>query len=74
MVQYDEKRINVNVISNFDTTPIQFVSPVNFSNIVTFESDGGTSASGSTSLKITFPNFFTNNIKLGRNYEFKVVG
>ena len=32
------------------------------------------SASSSTSLKITFPNFFTNNIKLGRNYEFKVVG
>lgn len=48
MVQYDEKRINVNVISNFDTTPIQFVSPVNFSNTVTFESDGGTSGSGST--------------------------
>ena len=33
MVQYDQKRINVNVISNFDTTPIQFVSPVNFSNV-----------------------------------------
>lgn len=32
------------------------------------------SASSSTSLKITFPNFFTNNIKLGKNYEFKVVG
>lgn len=32
------------------------------------------SASSSTSLKITFPNFFTNNIKLGRNYELKVVG
>lgn len=32
------------------------------------------SASSSTSLKITFPNFFTNNIKLGRNYEFKAVG
>jgi hypothetical protein len=32
------------------------------------------SASSSTSLKITFPNFFTNNIKLGRNYEFKVIG
>ena len=49
MVQYDEKRINVNVISNFDTTPIQFVSPVNFSNTVSFESDGGTtSATGST--------------------------
>lgn len=32
------------------------------------------SASSSTSLKITFPNFFTNNIKLGRDYEFKVVG
>jgi len=49
MVQYDEKRINVNVISNFNTTPIQFVSPVNFSNTVTFDSDGGTSGSGSSS-------------------------
>jgi len=33
MVQFDQKRINVNLISNFDTTPIQFISPVNFSNV-----------------------------------------
>lgn len=36
MVNYDEKRLNVNVISNFNTTPIQVVSPINFSNTVTF--------------------------------------
>ena len=30
------------------------------------------SASGATSLKVTFPDFFTNNIKLGEKHEFKV--
>jgi len=35
MVQYDEKRINVNVISNYNTSPIQFVSPVNFTKTIT---------------------------------------
>jgi hypothetical protein len=33
MVNFEAKQINVNVISNFNTTPIQFVSPVNFSNV-----------------------------------------
>jgi len=33
MVQFDQKRINVNVISNFDTSPIQIVSPINLSNV-----------------------------------------
>lgn len=46
MVNYDEKRINVNVISNFDISPIQFVSPVNFSDAVSI-SDNSIS-SGST--------------------------
>jgi hypothetical protein len=32
------------------------------------------SASGSTSIKVTFPNFFSNNIKIGAAHEFKVVG
>ena len=45
MVQYDQKRINVNVISNFDISPIQFVSPVNFSNDI---SVSGTSIAGTT--------------------------
>jgi len=32
------------------------------------------SASGSTSIKVTFPNFFSNNIKISAAHEFKVVG
>ena len=42
MVQYDQKRINVNVISNFNVSPIQFVAPVSF-----------TTATGSTSTNNT---------------------
>jgi len=45
MVNFDAKQINVNVISNFNTTPIQFVSPVNFSN-VSVTSDGTVLGSG----------------------------
>jgi len=45
MVNFDAKQINVNVISNFNTTPIQFVSPVNFSN-VSVTSDGASLAGG----------------------------
>jgi hypothetical protein len=61
MVNYDQKRINVNLISNFDTTPIQFISPVNFSNVdlsingtsVTASgSSGGVSTLGTTSTAI----------------------
>lgn len=32
------------------------------------------SASSSTSIKVTFPDFYSNNIKLGTQNEFKVVG
>lgn len=43
---------------------------------VTYKGVGCTvlSASGSTSIKVTFPNFFTNNIKIGAAHEFKVIG
>lgn len=34
----------------------------------------GLSASGSTSLKITMPNFYTNNIKVGTVKELKIIG
>ena len=33
MVDYDKKQINVNYISNYDTTPIQVLSPLNLSNV-----------------------------------------
>ena len=49
MVQYDEKRINVNVISNFNTLPIQFVSPVNFTGQITTASGSGITAATNNS-------------------------
>lgn len=49
MVNFDQKRLNVNVISNFNTTPIQVVSPINFSNTVTFTTDTATSTNTVTS-------------------------
>ena len=33
MVNFDQKRINVNILSNYDATPIQIVSPINLSNV-----------------------------------------
>lgn len=45
MVQYDQKRINANVISNFNVSPIQVVAPMNFSNVAVTAS--GTTGSGS---------------------------
>lgn len=51
MVNFSQKQINVNVISNFDKTPIQFVSPVNFSNVAvtTTSGTGTTTGAGATS-------------------------
>ena len=46
MVNFSQKQINVNVISNFDKTPIQFVSPVNFSNVAVTTTGTTTSATG----------------------------
>lgn len=45
MVNYDLKRINVNSISNYDTTPIQVYAPMNFCNVAL--TTNGTSVSGS---------------------------
>jgi hypothetical protein len=55
MVQYDQKRINVNVISNFNVSPIQFVAPVRFSNGFTSSTvhSGSTSTIGTTSTFLT---------------------
>jgi hypothetical protein len=50
MVIFDQKRINVNILSNYDATPIQVVSPINFSNVAVTGGGGGTSASGFSSI------------------------
>jgi len=49
MVQFSNKQINVNVISNFDTTPIQVVAPINLSNVALTATgdDGSIGGSGS---------------------------
>jgi len=33
MVNFEQRRINVNILSNFDKTPIQVVAPINLSNV-----------------------------------------
>jgi hypothetical protein len=65
MVDFNKKQINTNFISNYDTSPIQILSPLNLSNVNLFQNGnlfigggGGTSftstattlSSGSTSL------------------------
>jgi hypothetical protein len=76
MVNYDQKRINVNLISNFDTTPIQFISPVNFSNVdlsingttvTTSGSSGGVSTIGTTSTAILTVGGATNALQFTQN-------
>jgi len=48
MVNFDQKRINVNILSNYDATPIQIVSPINLSNVAL--TGGGTGGSGISSI------------------------
>jgi hypothetical protein len=58
MVDYDKKQINVNYISNYDTSPIQVLSPLNLSNVNLYQNgnifvggSGGTYlSSGTTSI------------------------
>jgi hypothetical protein len=49
MVDFNKKQINVNFISNYDTSPIQVLSPLNLSNVSLFQNGnlfvGGTSGS-----------------------------
>lgn len=51
MVDFNRKQINVNFISNYDTSPIQILSPMNLSNVSLFQNGnifiGGSSSSGS---------------------------
>ena len=37
MVDFNNKQINVNIISNYDTSPIQIVAPLNLSNVNLFQ-------------------------------------
>lgn len=60
MVNYDQKRINVNVISNFNVSPIQFVAPVSFTS--------GTATSGDTSTTTTTTS------TIGANSTFLTIG
>ena len=50
MVDVNKKQINVNFISNYDTTPIQILAPMNLSNVSLFQNGnlfvGGSSSSG----------------------------
>ena len=74
MVDFTNKQINVNIISNYDTSPIQVVAPLNLSNVNLYQNGnvfvgtgGGASlSSGSSALiingstNIAF-NFIANN-------------
>lgn len=52
MVNYDLKRINVNTIAKFDTTPIQVIDDINLSNVSLYQNGnlfiGGTTGGGTT--------------------------
>lgn len=63
MVDFSKKQINVNAISNYDTSPIQILAPLNLSNVNLFQngnlfigasgSGGASLSSGSTALLIS---------------------
>lgn len=52
MVNYDTKTINVNVISNYDISPIQVVAPLNLSNVALLSNGAGYSGTGGASSTI----------------------
>lgn len=75
MVDYTRKQINVNIISNFDTSPIQVVAPMNLSNVSLFQdgtlfsgtgaiTTGGTTilSSGTTALILSNASTSTSNV------------
>jgi len=58
MVDFNKKQINVNAISNYDTSPIQVLSPLNLSNVNLFQNGnlfigGGGSAFTSTATTLS---------------------
>ena len=71
MVQFSNKQINVNVISNFDTTPIQVVAPINLSNVALTATgdDGSIGGSGSSGTLATTIGTSTTNglLEVGAN-------
>ena len=48
MVDFTNKQINVNIISNYDTIPIQVVAPLNLSNVNLYQNGNIFVTSGST--------------------------
>jgi hypothetical protein len=64
IVRYDIKQINVNSISNFDTSPIQVYSDLNLCN-VGITSNGGTFSGAGTSGVSSFGNSTTGLLTLG---------
>jgi len=54
IVDFKKKQINVNFISNYDTSPIQILAPLNLSNVNLFQNGnlfiGGSGSGGTTTL------------------------
>jgi hypothetical protein len=54
MIDFKKKQINVNFISNYDTSPIQILAPLNLSNVNLFQNGnlfiGGSGSGGTTTL------------------------
>jgi hypothetical protein len=54
MVNFKKKQINANFISNYDTSPIQILAPLNLSNVSLFQNGnlfiGGSGSGGTTTL------------------------
>jgi hypothetical protein len=48
MVNFEQRQINVNVLSNYDKSPIQIVSPINLSNVALTGYSGTSGATIST--------------------------
>ena len=65
MVDFNKKQINVNAISNYDTTPIQVLAPLNLSNVNLYQNGnlfiGGSGSGGSVSLSSGTTNLIINS-------------
>jgi hypothetical protein len=80
MVNYDQKRIYVNTISQFNTTPIQFLDSVNFASNTSLTLNGAAVGAGSSSGGATssigyissFTNYFNPSTLTDTAIEFQV--
>jgi len=65
MVDFNKKQINVNAISNYDTSPIQILAPLNLSNVNLYQNGNifvaGSSGGATTSLSSGTTNLIINN-------------